>query len=124
MFQINPSSGEPIYRQLIEQVERFIVSGMLSAGDELPSVRQLAINLEINPMTISKAYSILEAKELLERRRGRGMFVADHHRKAKHIEQRLDLIRPLIKDTILKARQLAITDAEFIDLARSIQKEE
>ena len=61
LFQLSPSSGEPIYRQLIAQIKRMIASGQLKAGEYLPSVRQLATDLEVNPMTISKAYGFLES---------------------------------------------------------------
>ena len=63
MFSINPNSGEPIYRQLTEQVKRMVAGGQLQPGAELPSVRELAAQYAINPMTISKAYSLLEADD-------------------------------------------------------------
>ena len=65
MFTLNPHSGIPIYRQLQEQVRRLVASGQLRNGAELPSVRELALAHAINPMTISKAYSLLEAEGLL-----------------------------------------------------------
>ena len=75
-FDIQPSTSTPIYRQIVEQVERRVRSGQWAAGDELPSVRTLALEHAINPMTVSKAYSLLEAQGLVERRRGLGMVVA------------------------------------------------
>lgn len=69
-FQVSPTSGEPIFRQLIEQVKRFVASGQLATGDRLPSVRQLARTLSVNPMTVSKAYSHLEMDGVVERRPG------------------------------------------------------
>ena len=75
-FQIHPSSGIPIYKQIVDQVERLVASGHLSPGDEIPSVRKVATHFEVNPMTVSKAYSTLEASNILERRRGRGMVAA------------------------------------------------
>jgi DNA-binding transcriptional regulator YhcF (GntR family) len=72
------SSAEPIYRQIVEQVRRHVASGQWKAGDELPSVRALAQEHAINPMTVSKAYSLLEAEGLLERRRGMGRGHAPH----------------------------------------------
>ena len=71
MFTLDPHSGVPIYRQLLEQVRRLVASGQLKAGSELPSVRDLALAHAVNPMTISKAYSLLEAEGLLQRNRGR-----------------------------------------------------
>ena len=75
-FDIQPSDSTPIYRQIVEQVQRRVRSGQWGAGEELPSVRALALEHAINPMTVSKAYSLLEAEGLLERRRGMGMVVA------------------------------------------------
>ena len=123
LFQINPVSGAPIYKQLIAQVSRFIVSGLLVGGDEMPSVRQLALALDINPMTISKAYGILEATGMLERRRGRGMFVSEQHQGNKSISERLDLVKPELRETVLKVKQLKISDNEFINLLKELLKE-
>ena len=61
-FEIHPSSGVPIYRQLIDQVHALIAGGRLTEGDLLPSVRQVAAAAAVNPMTVSKAYSRLEAE--------------------------------------------------------------
>jgi GntR family transcriptional regulator len=59
-FQVNPSSGMPIYRQLMDQVRALVASGRLAEGDLLPSVRQVGQDLQVNQMTVSKAYSLLE----------------------------------------------------------------
>ena len=75
-FDIQSSDSTPIYRQIVEQVQRRVRSGQWGAGEELPSVRAVALEHAINPMTVSKAYSLLEAEGLLERRRGMGMVVA------------------------------------------------
>jgi GntR family transcriptional regulator len=72
---IDPSSGLPVYRQIMEQVRRMIVAGRLPAGERLPSVRDLAAALGINPLTVGKAYGELERAGALEMRRGLGMFV-------------------------------------------------
>ncbi|HEY9181810.1 MAG TPA: GntR family transcriptional regulator, partial [Gammaproteobacteria bacterium] len=73
MFVLSPQSGIPIYRQLVTQVTRLIAGGQLAAGAELPSVRELAELHAVNPMTISKAYALLESEGLLERQRGKPM---------------------------------------------------
>jgi len=76
LLEIDHHSGQPIYRQVIEQIRRQILAGQLGEGTQLVSVRELAGQLKVNPMTISKAYSLLEHEGLLERRRGVGLFVA------------------------------------------------
>ena len=73
---VDPSSGLPIYRQIMDQVRRMVASGALCAGERLPSVRSLSASLGVNPLTAGKAYRELEREGLLRMRRGRGMFVA------------------------------------------------
>lgn len=108
LFQVKPTSGVPIYRQIINQVTRFIASGHLKPGDELPSIRQAATFLEVNQMTISKAYSLLEAKGVLERNRGKRMAVAEGQEKTVKIKKRLELILPVLMDAATQAKQLAL----------------
>jgi GntR family transcriptional regulator len=67
----------PIYRQLRERVVAMILDGVLTEGDPLPSVRQVAADYQINPLTVSKAYQELVDEQLVEKRRGLGMFVMD-----------------------------------------------
>jgi len=77
MLSLNPSSGVPIYRQIVDQIRQQCASGGLTEGDLLPSVRSIATSLGINPMTVSKAYSQLEAEGLVLRKRGVGMVVTE-----------------------------------------------
>ncbi|MBL8315128.1 MAG: GntR family transcriptional regulator [Rubrivivax sp.] len=114
-FSIQPSAAEPIYRQIVEQVRRHVASGQWRAGDELPSVRALALEHAINPMTVSKAYSLLEAEGLLERRRGMGMVVAAV-KPASRTSQRLALLEPALRAAAQQARQLDLPAQEALDL--------
>ena len=72
---IDHRNGMPIYRQIVAAIRRQIITGELSPGEQLLSVRMLAEQLRVNPMTVSKAYGLLEQERLLERRRGVGLFV-------------------------------------------------
>ena len=76
LFSLNISSGIPIYRQLIDQIKQAIRMNLLTTDEQLPSVRKLAKALQINPMTISKAFAQLEIEGVLIRKRGVGMLVA------------------------------------------------
>jgi len=115
LIEIDTHGGVPIYRQVIDQVRRQILTGHLAMGDQLESVKSLAERLKVNPMTISKAYSFLVQEGLAERRRGLGLFVAsiarDHTRQTK---------RQLLGEALQKAAALAvqmdIPDAEAGDL--------
>ena len=77
LYSLNAVSGTPIYRQIVDQTCQLIASGQLRCGEHLPSVRALAADLGINPMTVSKAYSLLERDGVVARQRGRGMVVKE-----------------------------------------------
>jgi len=108
LFTVTTGSSEPIYRQLVGQVERLVAGGQLAAGDELPSVREVAEELAVNPMTVSKAYSLLEMGGVLERRRGLGMVVADSHDKRRSLADRLELLHPALERAARESAQLEI----------------
>jgi len=116
LFVVNPQSGTPIYRQLVEQITRLIAGGQLAAGTELPSVRELAELHTVNPMTISKAYALLEAEGLLERQRGKPMRVAARRRNQAPLTQRLQRLQPAAAELVLAARQLEINKKDLLAL--------
>ena len=123
-FSIQTGSAEPIYRQLIEHVRRRVASGQIKAGDEIPSVRDLAQHLAVHPMTISKAYSLLEAEGLLERRRGLAMRVAAQHQAAKPADERIALLRPALARAAAEARQLQLPRHTVLQLFQTILDED
>ena len=77
MTTVEWSDGAPIYRQLKERVVAMMLDGLLNPGDALPSVRQVAAEYQLNPITVSRAYQELADEQLVEKRRGLGMFVTD-----------------------------------------------
>lgn len=105
-FSIAPSDPTPIYRQIVEQVRRQMAGGQLRPGMELPSVRALAQQHAINPMTVSKAYSLLESEGLLERRRGMGMVVAGQGAHRAVDPERL--LAPLLQALVRQAAELGL----------------
>jgi GntR family transcriptional regulator len=76
-FRLDPRSGVPPYRQLVDQVRQMVSLGLLRAGDQLPPVRVVMRQITINPNTVHRAYRALEAEGLVEGRQGRGTFVVD-----------------------------------------------
>ena len=100
-----------------------VASGQLAPGAELPSVRELAIQHAVNPMTVSKAYSLLEAEGLLERNRGRPMTVANRPKNAAQLSRRLQQVRPLLEQTVLAAKQLELSEADLLKAIREIWEE-
>ncbi|MGW8369705.1 MAG: GntR family transcriptional regulator [Gammaproteobacteria bacterium] len=103
LVQIDTHSGVPLYRQLMGQVTRMIVSGELAEGEQLESVASLASRLKINPMTISKAYGFLTEGGLVERRHGIGLFVRPLAEK-----RRRDVRHKLLGETLGQAATLAV----------------
>ena len=77
LLRIDPAAAAPIFEQLVQRVKEAVASGQLAAGDRLPSVRELARDLAINPNTVARAYERLGAEEVIVRRQGAGCFVAE-----------------------------------------------
>jgi GntR family transcriptional regulator len=119
LFILEPSSGTPIYRQLMDQVRRLIASGQLVPGAELPSVREVAEEYTVNPTTISKAYGLLELEGLLQRHRGKPMTIAPLRRNHQALAQRLRQVEAQVDSLVLAARQL---DLPVADLTRFIEQ--
>lgn len=119
LFQINPSSGVPIYRQLMDQVRSLVLAGRLPAGELLPSVRQIAETLQVNPMTVSKAYSLLERDGVIERVRGQGMRVLAPASKRGSVKERQQLLQPLLEQLVNQAAQLGLTDDQLLAAVQS-----
>lgn len=118
MFILNPHSSVPIYQQLVEQVRRLVTSGQLAPGTELPSVREMAQEHTVHPMTISKAYSLLETEGILERRRGKPMAVAALRKNQLSVAARLKQIEPQMEALTLSVRQLELDEKEVMDLLK------
>jgi GntR family transcriptional regulator len=116
LFILEPSSGTPIYRQLMDQVRRLIASGQLVPGSELPSVREVAEEYAVNPTTISKAYGLLELEGLLQRNRGKPMTIAPLRRNHQALAQRLRQVEAQVDSLVLAARQLDLPVAELTRL--------
>ncbi len=122
MFVLNPQSGIPIYRQLVDQIRHLIAGHQLNVGDALPSVRELALLHAISPMTISKAYSIAEAAGLLTRQRGKPMLVAEQTQIKESKKERLSRLQPIVNQTVTAAKQLDLSEQDVSKLINQIWK--
>ena len=122
LFQAFPGSGVPIYRQLVDQVRRYAAMGKLRAGDFLPSVRQVAAELQVNPMTVSKAYSILEREGALEMVRGQGMRLKSPSASGS-LRNRREELRPLLEQVAAAAYQLSLSPREVMKLLEPLLEE-
>jgi GntR family transcriptional regulator len=114
LINVNPHSGEPIYKQLHEQVVRLIVSGKLPSGTTLPSVRQMAEHFSVNPMTVSRAIQQLVEQGWLERRRGQATMVAQKAETEQTDSE--ELLFSAIDSLICDAKQINITLDTVIQL--------
>lgn len=123
LFSIATGSPEPIYRQLVDQVHRLVAGRQLAPGDAMPSVREVAQALALNPMTVSKAYGILEMEGVLTRKRGLGMFVAEAPRGTHSVAARLELLRPTLERAALEAAQLELSNDTVLSLFAQLLKE-
>ena len=92
-FRLDPRSGVPVYRQIIDQVLGGIAAGTLTAGDQLPTVRQVAVDLSINPNTVVRAYRELEIRGVLETQQGTGTFISQQEVKHDEVERQRQLIQ-------------------------------
>jgi GntR family transcriptional regulator len=128
LIDIDIHGGVPIYRQVIEQVKRLILTGQMAEGEQLASVANLSSRLKVNPMTISKAYGFLVESGLVERRRGVGLFVAqlpddaEKNIKSEVLEESLRKAASLAVQMDISEREAAILFAELFNKIKS-QKE-
>src|SRR6188508_186615 len=112
LFRTNPSSGVPIYLQLMEQVKHAIETGALRAGEQLPGIRPLAEELVINPNTVAKAYRELEHEGVIELRHGAGAFVSANAR-GKKLTDKLKAAQPIVAAAIERLHARGVTDEEI-----------
>jgi GntR family transcriptional regulator len=103
-----------MYRQIQEQIRRLVASGQLAPGTPLPSVREVAVEHSVNPMTVSKAYNLLEAEGLLDRNRGKVMTVATKRRSQGTIVQRLQQIDEQVEQLVFASRQLELEKKDVL----------
>src|SRR5687768_6274952 len=111
MFRPNPSSGVPIYLQLMEQVKHGIETGALRPGEQLPAIRSLAEQLVINPNTVAKAYRELEHEGVIELRQGSGAFVSKNA-SARKLTEKVRAGQAIVAAAVERLRARGITDEE------------
>ena len=113
-FALNLHSGVPVYRQLIDQVRSGMALGSLTAGDQLPTVRQMAVDLAINPNTVLRAYRELELSGLLETHQGTGTFIAKKKLERKDAERARQLTQ-LANEFAARAGAAGFTVDELLE---------
>ncbi len=122
-FRLDSRSGVPAYRQIIDQVLGGIAAGSLKPGDQLPTVRQLAVDLAINPNTVVRAYRELEIREVLATQQGTGTFVTEKKPKSSELERRRRVAQ-LAGELLARAGAEGIKLQELVDYFTELQKEQ
>src|SRR5690348_2837147 len=122
-FELDLHSGVPVYRQIIDQVTGGIASGALTAGDQLPTVRQLAVDLAINPNTVLRSYRELELGGLLETQQGTGTFITQ--KKPPHDDgERERQLSQFVGECLSRAGAAGFTIEELLQHLRELMQEQ
>jgi GntR family transcriptional regulator len=122
-FDVDPRSDVPIYQQLVAGVKSAVARGILLPGEKLPSVRELAGRIAINPNTIAKAYQELEREGIIETLRGRGTFVADAMSGDGDGESRRRQIRRLMEQVLVEAHYLWMEEEALLEWLEEIVRQ-
>ena len=121
-FRLDAHSGVPVYRQLIDQVMGGMATGTLAGGDQLPTVRQVAVDLSINPNTVVRAYRELEIRGILETQQGTGTFISHQKVKRDEVERRRQL-EQLVSDFVARAGAAGFTLEDLLEQLQDRQTE-
>jgi len=113
-FQLDLRSGVPVYRQIMDQVLAGIASGRLASGDQLPTVRQLAVDLQINPNTVIRAYRELEIRGFLDTHQGSGTFIGTQ-RVEQNGEERQRKLDGIVSDLVARAGAEGFTAQQLLE---------
>ncbi|MEO1770989.1 GntR family transcriptional regulator [Candidatus Enterococcus ferrettii] len=121
MVTINKSGNKAYYEQLVLSIKEDILQGILQPGDRIPSVREMAKLLLMNPNTVSKAYKVLEAEQVLVTVKGKGTFVRESGELPRN-ELKIQQLREQLNDLVIEARHLQVTLDELISWVHSAEK--
>ena len=118
-FRLDGHSGVPVYRQLIDQVQGAIASGMLKPGDQLPTVRMVAVDLAINPNTVLRAYREMEIRGIVDTQQGTGTFISDRPATPSSGERERQA-NQLVSEMVSRAGAAGLTVADLIEALQNL----
>jgi|SRR5205807_1330166 len=121
-FRLDVHSGVPVYRQIIDQVIGGVAAGGLVGGDQLPTVRQLAVDLSINPNTVIRAYRELEIRGVLETQQGTGTFIG-HQKVPRDDAERQRRLSQLVSEFVARAGSAGFTVEELLEQLENLRSE-
>jgi GntR family transcriptional regulator len=119
-FRLNPSSGVPIYRQIQDQIRYGIAAGLLSPGEQLPTVRGLAVDLSVNPNTVIRAYMELEREGVLVTEQGSGTFVGSLPAAAMPSRQRQAKLEGLCAEFLAEAARFGFSADDVVEAIHAL----
>ena len=119
MFQIQTRSNQPIYEQIIDSIKENVVRGFLHSGDELPSVRKMAMQLSVTPNTVAKAYRELERERVIEVIRGKGTYISSEY-KPKRDEDKMREIEEALTREIVELTYMGVAREEVLEMIEKI----
>lgn len=120
-FSLDPKSGVPFYKQVILQIQMAVADNRLTTGDQLPTVRKLAVDLRINPNTVARAYNELEIRGIVNTQQGSGTFVSDQKIELSDVE-REKVLEELTRSFISKASSYGFTTSQLLDYLCSLRQ--
>src|SRR5579863_2329447 len=121
-FRLDVASGVPVYRQIIDQVQGGLASGALASGDQLPTVRQVAVDLAINPNTVMRAYRELEIRGVLDTQQGTGTFIAAQQQTQGDGDDRIRRLTQLVDEFVARAGSGGFTLEEVLQALKERRK--
>ena len=122
MFNVDISSSTPIYEQIVDNVKEGILKGLIEPGEKLPSVRELAKMMRLNPNTVQKAYQELERQKVTITLRGKGTYVSTDYKPRKD-EDKLMEVKEMFKKGIVEAHYMGFTEEDILNMIRELLEE-
>lgn len=122
LIQVDPRTGVPVYRQVMDQIRYYLASGVLKPGAQLPSIRQLAVEMAVNPTTIVRAYAELEHEGVIEMRHGKGAFIAEGAQRMSRRDCQ-DALRKMARQMAVESIQLGFGEGAVLGAVADALKE-
>ena len=117
-IQLDLRKGMPIYAQIVDRIKHMVATGRLKPGQQLPPIRQLASELHIDPNTVARAYSLLDAEGVISTQQGRGTFVAEHPNRTYLVHMRKERLQGILEEALLEALSLGYSCEELEEAFR------
>lgn len=113
LIRIDPHSGVPIYLQIMDRIKHLVATGTLEPGNQLPTIRQLSVDLRVDPNTVVHAYRELDREGIISTQQGRGTFISEHPDRAQLSQMRRERLNVIVGDALLEALSLGYAEEEI-----------